>query len=275
MTPGVVVVAFGAPVLLGRALQPLDAQDVVVVDNSSRADVRAVCESWGVRYQDPGRNLGFAAAVNRGIRAFDAGRDILVLNPDAVVDAPGLRGLMTALAVDPRRAAVAPRLSGPDGAQRAAWPWPAPGSMWREALGLARDEQREDFLTGAVLLVRGAALTEVGLFDEQFFLYAEETDWQRRATARGWSVHVATDVIAEHQGAGTSTDPRRRDALFHAGTETYVRKWFGARGWASYRAASVVGATLRSVLPGARGTVARRRAILYLRGPRRAAGLDA
>lgn len=274
MTPGIVVVAFGAPALLARALEPLAGLDVVVVDNSSRDDVRTACTVHGARYLDPGGNLGFGTAVNRGVREFDRHRDVLVLNPDAVLAVRDVEALTVALHADPRRAAVAPLLIGPDGEQRPGWPWPRPGRMWREALGMAQDRDRHDFLVGAALLLRGDALRDVGPFDEQFFLYAEETDWQRRAVDCGWDVHLALDVRIWHEGSGTSSDTSRREALFHAGTETYVRKWFGAGGWLSYRAASIVGAGLRSALPGPRGASARRRALIYLRGPRRLAGLN-
>lgn len=275
MRPGVVVVAFGTPDLLVRALDPLAALDVVVVDNSSRSEVREVCRTRGVRYVDPGTNLGFATAVNRGIRTFEAGRDVLVLNPDAVLTADGVDALSVALRAGTRRAAVAPRLVGPDGEQRPSWPWPSPGRMWREALGLATTRASGDFLVGAALLLNGEALRDVGPLDERFFLYAEETDWQRRAVAGGWEVHLVDSVTAWHEGGGTSTDTARREALFHAGTETYVRKWFGSGGWASYRVASLVGALLRSALPGVRGATARSRVVLYARGPRRVARLDA
>lgn len=274
MKPGVVVVAFGAPNLLIHALRPLAELDVVVVDNSSREDVRAVCTTTGVRYIDPGRNLGFASGVNLGVRTLGADRDVLVLNPDAILQMSDLARMLTVLHAHPLTAAVAPRLVSPDGEQRAAWPWPSPSRMWQEAVGLARFVDRHDFLVGAILLLRGEALADVGPFDERFFLYAEETDWQRRAVDRGWQVKVVPEVVAVHTGAGTSTDGARREALFHAGTETYIRKWFGPHGWLSYRAAATLGAAARSVLPGSRGCAARRRVVLYFRGPRRAAGFE-
>lgn len=275
---GAVVVAYGAPELLRAALAPLDGLDVVVVDNSSLAAVQAVCAATGARYVDPGSNLGFAAAANAGVRELwraTGERDVLLLNPDAELAAADVDRLQAALLAEPRTAAVAPCLDGPDGEQRATWPWPEPRRMWREALGLLGDDRhRGDWLVGAALMVSAQAYREVGGFDERFFLYAEETDWQRRAVAQGWRVRLVPEVRAAHVGAGTSDDPVRREALFQAAAETYVRKWFGARGWASYRSAALTGALLRSPLPGRRGAAARRRAVLYARGPRRAAGFD-
>ena len=278
MKVGVLLVAFGAVDLLEQALRPVTELPIVVVDNSSLAVIRELCGRHGVPYVDPGRNLGFAAGVNLGfseLRRQHGPLDVLVLNPDAVVSTGQIERLHQALRAVPRRAAVAPALAGPEGPQRVAWPFPAPARMWRESLGLLGTSRHDaDWLVGAALLISAEAYQEIGPFDERFFLYCEETDWQRRAVMQGWSVELVQDVVVEHVGAGTSSDPAWREALFHAGNETYIRKWFGDRGWASYRLAALAGAAGRSLLPGARGAAAKMRVRLYLRGPRRAAGLD-
>lgn len=276
----VVVVAYGRADLLDRCLQDVaPSLPVQVVDNSSDPSVREVCDRWAVAYCDPGRNLGFGAGVNVALRRLLAGpeTDVLLLNPDAVLAAAGIRVLQAALS-DPgaeRVGALSPRIIGHDGAdQRVMWPFPTPARAWREALGLGRLNRSADFAIGAALLLRWEAIQDVGLFDERFFLYAEETDWQRRAAHKGWHASLCASVTAAHAGAATSSDTTRRDQLFHAGTETYVRKWFGAGGWQIYRAAVVVGAAARAVvLPAGRRQAAARRARLYLRGPRRVAGL--
>jgi GT2 family glycosyltransferase len=178
-----------------------------------------------------------------------------------------------------RVAAISPQLVDEHGhEQRVAWPFPSPRRAWVEAVGLGRSGAKHTYyVIGAVLLLRWEALKDVGLFDERFFLYAEEADWQRRARAHGWSSLLATDAVASHRGAGTSSDPGAREALFHAAHETYIRKWYGASGWWIYRSAAVLGAAGRSlVLSGERRTAAARRARIYFRGPRRyaAAGRD-
>jgi len=119
-----------------------------------------------------------------------------------------------------------------------------------------------------VLLLKAAALDDVGLFDDRFFLYGEETDWQFRAKALGWTVLYRPDIVARHIGGATSADPRQREALFHAAHETYMRKWHGSVGWMSYRLATTLGATARAaLLSGARRGEAWRRAQIYARGP--------
>lgn len=277
MSVGVVVVAYGAPDLLDEALAGVQGLPVVVVDNSSLEAVRSVARDRRAHYVDPGRNLGFGAGVNLGVRELwsQQGRtDVLLLNPDAVVRPGDVAALHDALHARPGTAAVSPLVHGADGPQRVSWPFPSPRRMWREALGLlGASRQDAEWLVGAALMLAAPAYEAVGPFDERFFLYCEETDWQHRAVLAGWSVQLVPEVSVAHVGGGTSSDPSRREALFHAGNETYVRKWFGARGWHSYRAAALLAAAVRSVLPGERGAAARHRVRLYARGPRRVAGL--
>jgi GT2 family glycosyltransferase len=274
-----VVVAYGAADDLSACLSALSGSlPVTVVDNSSDHDVAEVARRHGARYDDPGQNLGFGAGVNRALRGLLSGTpcDVILVNPDAVIGTEQALLLQRKLHSPgmERVAALSPQLVSTDGTgQRVFWPFPSPAAAWREALRCGTRADETGFAVGTVLLLRWEALHQVGLFDEQFFLYAEETDWQRRALDLGWRSAVCDQVTVPHRGAGTSADPQRREALFHAGTETYLRKWFGTRGWASYRLAVLVGCGIRLAAPGAVGRAASARGRLYLRGPRRVAGL--
>ena len=272
-----VVVAYGFDEHLEsclKALRPLCP--VTVIDNSSNQHVAALTGGLGLRYDDPRQNLGFAAGVNRGIRRCSLESDILLVNPDAVLTHATLDSVQ-ACARGKRIAAVSPRLATPGSGepQRVLWPYPSPWRMWRQAvLGGDGGPPSSSFAVGAVLLLTRAALNDVGAFDERFFLYAEETDWQRRALARGWRVALCETAFAEHVGAATSPNAVTRSALFHAGTETYIRKWFGVSGWQQYRAAAILGALIRAAVRGGERRSALARAWLYARGPRRVADLD-
>jgi GT2 family glycosyltransferase len=268
----VVVVAYGAAGLLDACLGELDgAYPVLVVDNSSDPAVMAVAGRHRSRYIDPGRNLGFAGGVNVGLGELNSlDGDVLLLNPDAAISPADVEALSRCLHADLRLACVAPAQVDRSGGAEAqvAWPFPSPAGAWVEAIGLGRLRRRHDFLIGSVLLVRGTALADVGRFDEQFFLYAEETDWQRRAHDRGWRVALCPGVVAVHEGAGTGGDVAEREAHFHASHERYLRKYHGAAGWQVYRAGAMVGAFARAlVLRGDRGRLAAARFRLYLRGP--------
>jgi glycosyltransferase involved in cell wall biosynthesis/GT2 family glycosyltransferase len=269
----VVVVAYGAAGLLERALAPLaGALPVTVVDNSGDPEVRRVALAAGARYLDPGANLGFGAAVNRALAdPLVPGADVLLLNPDARIDVAGVHALHARLRAGADLAAVGPAQVDEDGRPaRVLWPYPTPGGAWRQALGLGVPQTADGFVIGSVLLLRAEALAAVGGFDEAYFLYSEETDWQRRARRAGWRSAVVPEVVARHVGAGTSADPTRRDTHFHAGQERYLRTHHGTAGWSVARAAVLLGGVPRAVLPGERGAAARLRVRLYLRGPLRA-----
>lgn len=272
--PEVLVVAFGAPELLRGALEPVKGLAVTVVDNSSLPEIAALCAELGVRYLDPGSNRGFAAGVNFGLEHRQhPDRDLLLLNPDAVVDLEAVGVLHRHLRRDPALASVAPvQVDAAGRPTRVAWPWPTPWRSWLEAVGLGRLGRQSDYVIGSVLLLRVEALDEVGPLDDHFPLYAEETDWAIRAALLGWRHELVPDVVAVHVGAGTSGDPHRREELFYAGQERFMRKHFGSLGWQVARAGQILGAEARArILSGERGALARRRATLLRSGPLRSA----
>ena len=265
-----VLVAYGQPEMVRRALEPVGEFPVTVVDNSSLPEIAAVCAELGVRYVDPGRNGGFAAGVNVALAdRLAPGADVLLLNPDAVISADGVRALQAALLGERGLASVGPaQVDGCGVPARVGWPFPSPGRTWLEAVGLGRLGRQEEFVIGSVLLLRAEALDQVGGLDERFFLYAEETDWARRAAQLGWRHAVVGSITARHAGAGSSSDAVTREAHFHASQEKYMRKHYGAAGWQLARAGQLAGATVRSVvLRGERGRAARGRAALYRSGP--------
>jgi GT2 family glycosyltransferase len=286
MTPGapalrregeveVLVVAYGAPDLLGACLSALQGElPVLVVDNSSDPAVRSVAGRHGARYHDPGANLGFAGGVNVGRTLLGgSGADVLLLNPDAEISPDGVARLHHCLHSTARRSCVAPAQTDPSHRDpaRVAWPFPTPLGAWAESLGLGRLRHGPRFMIGSVLLVNAAALAEVGPFDERFFLYAEETDWQFRALGLGWENVLCPEVVATHVGAGTGGDRTERDIRFHASTERYVRKHYGDWGWRVFRSGVMAGSLGRAlVLGGERGRAAAARLRLYRTGPCRA-----
>ncbi len=159
---------------------------------------------------------------------------------------------------------------------RVAWPFPTPLGAWVEAVGLGRWRRGDQFMIGSVLLVNAAALAEVGGFDERFFLYAEETDWQYRASLLGWKSALCPDVVATHVGAGTGGDLAERDIRFHASNERYMRKHYGASGWRIFRAGVEAGALVRALFLGGPSGPGRRRSFPPLpdRAVRAESGLD-
>ena len=271
-SPAILVVAYGSPDVLRRALAAHgDRTRVVVVDNSSSDAVRRVAIAAAAEYVDAGRNLGYAAGVNAGLRVLGAQVDVLLLNPDAQIEWESVCRLQEVLHSRPMLAAVAPTLRRPDGSvEPTCWPMPDPWLPWRGIIPLPFRRGRS-FLNGAVLLLNAEAIKDVGEFDERYFLYAEEADWQARSLDLGWDVSAVEGAVAVHVGAGTSSHEGTREGYFHASAELLIRKRFGAAGWSIFRVGSILAATRRLVLPGLRNEQVRRRQVrairLYVLGP--------
>jgi GT2 family glycosyltransferase len=202
-----------------RSLMALDAPglEILVVDNGSRLSPEAALGAAGlpVEVLATGRNLGYAGGNNVGIRAALArGADFVwVLNNDAEVLGDALSPLLDAAARHPEAGVFGSRVLRGDDPSRI---WVAWGRVtWRQSLIALEGENAADgprfdgertveWIPGCALLLRAAALVQVGGFDEEFFAYHEDVDWAARAKARGWSsVYVGASRIV-HRIHGSS-----------------------------------------------------------------------
>ena len=243
----IIVVAFGAPELLRRALEPVRDLPVTVVDNSSLPEIAALCDAVGVRYIDAGRNGGFAAGVNVALRdRLVPGADVLLLNPDAVISADDIAVLHDALAADrgPRVGrARADRRPRPSGAGRVAVPEPGQRmARGRRTRAVAARGALRDRLGAAA--ARGGAGSGRRVRRAILPLRRGDRLGLSRAPARV-APHGGRTTHGPCMRRGTSTDPRRREAHFFASQERFYRKHFGAAGWQSARAAVWLGAKAR------------------------------
>lgn len=256
MTPLVVIVAYNSDEVLPTCLRTLGQyESVVVVDNAASEVTRSLVGDRA-RYIAAPTNRGFAAGVNLGLATvWDGVRDVLLLNPDAQVTRNQVLALQQGLRDRaPQRAAVGPRLRRPDGTvEPASWPLPSPQQVWLDAIGLGRLAHGPRFVNGAVLMLNGAALAELGGLDEGYFMYAEESDWQMRALRAGWSVGVVESVVATHVGGASSSDPARRARHFHRSGRIFAERWYPGSGARIMRLGRMVAACRRWItLPATR-----------------------
>jgi N-acetylglucosaminyl-diphospho-decaprenol L-rhamnosyltransferase len=204
----VVVVTHDSLAWIEQCLDSVRGVPVVVVDNGSSDGTPALVRKRfpAVRLLEE-ENRGLAAGWNRGLQTVES-RYVLLLNADAWIVGGSLPRLVEFADSRPRAAVVGPRLSNPDGTlQRSVRGFP---TLWRlatEYLGLRKlaphsaalnafyaggfdhDEVREvECVMGACMLVRREAIDQVGLADERFFLFSEETDWCYRFRQVGWEV---------------------------------------------------------------------------------------
>lgn len=193
------------------------------VDDRGVADVVEVAQS--------GHNGGYGFGNNVALRrAMSGGYDVTyLLNSDAFVEGTALQTLLAYLDAHPQVGIAGGYIHGVDGE-------PHPGAfhyptIWSEIEGSVRfgvlskllkdkivprpvpttNEQGIDWVPGASMVIRTAVLNDVGLFDETFFLYYEETDLCHRATDAGWDIAFVREASVAHiVGATTGVKNLRR-----------------------------------------------------------------
>lgn len=251
------------------------AVEIIVVDNASHDGTPDMlrAEFPQVQLIESGANLGFSAGNNVGLAAAQ-GDYLLLLNPDTEIVGDALQRLIATLAENPFAGVVAPRLHYGDGSPQITrhrfpllWtlatastplaPLFAPllnrfyyQTNHNKGLGFdnlpapihsgdamdSRHSQPTDWLTGAALLLKREVYQRVGGFDEQFFMYFEETDWQRRIKAAGWTIlYDPAALIIHHEAQSSGQVGGKRDFIFNRSRLRYAAKWHGNRAAALLR----------------------------------------
>src|SRR5919108_645335 len=263
----------------GRFLTP---PEIVVLDNASEdGSAAAVRERFpDVRVIPQEFRAGFGANHNTVIRV-TRGRYVYVLNEDTTADDWGFDRIVAYLDAHPRVAALGPKLVYPSGSrQDSAWRFPTPrvaalGMLTLGKLG-AKQSQGErprpvDWVMGAALVLRREALAQVGLFDEEFFLYSEEVDLQFRLREAGWDVHYFPEVtVVHHESQFSAAIPERRINEMWRSRHRYWRKHHGALGARTAAVATGLQYAARALLGRDAGFRARMR--LHARDAWRVAG---
>ena len=185
---------------------------VLVVDNASTdGSAQFVRDEFpSVSVSEQSSNLGFAAGVNVGLKAaLEEGADyVLLLNNDIELDGDAVSALVEAALAHPESAFVGPLIYYAD---RPSVIWSAGGavSFWTgniRHLGLREEdagqyaEVREvDYVTACAVLASAKAVTAIGLMDEAYYMYNEDTDWCIRAGDAGFGVLFAPSARIWHK----------------------------------------------------------------------------
>jgi N-acetylglucosaminyl-diphospho-decaprenol L-rhamnosyltransferase len=211
-----------------------DEVEIVVVDNASRdGSYEAVCRDHPQAVAISNEvNIGFAAACNQGIGATSAPL-ILLLNSDAQLTSQAFRALCDCMSLA-RCGAAGCKLVNPDSVEMVSvrnflTPFNQALELtgitnrlrsrqlsrtYRPALSQKSLDCSVDWVEGSCLILRRAALDEVGLLDERFFMYSEDEDLCLRLRLAGWSVCYSEAGTAVHLG-GASTAQNRIEMLRH------------------------------------------------------------
>jgi hypothetical protein len=195
--------------------------EVLVIDNASTDATVETARGFGVRIIANPHNLGFAAAVNQGVRATTAPR-LLLLNPDAVIE--GGIGDLAECCEDPQTGAAGGKLLSPEGVPQfgfnvRSFPgplaisleclminrlWPGNPVNWRyRCLGLDLDHAQEvDQPAGAFLMFRRDIWQRLGGLDEGYFpVWFEDVDFCKRIRDNGFHVWYRPKAVAHHTGS--------------------------------------------------------------------------
>ncbi len=224
-----------------RQVAPALAYEVILVDNASpEKDADWFEEHYPeVRLIRSPENRGIAGGNNLGIHA-SHGRYVLFLNNDTIVLPGMLERTVTFLEEHPDVAGVGGNLLNPDGSFQAGYvDFP---SLWQELLIVSKlgslfrpcypshppaaEERDVDWMSTAFMAFRRQALEQVGLVDEEYFIYSDETDLQYRLKQAGRKIVYLPDLQTIHFG-GKSLTPWRRRHLVYRGKLLFFQKHYG------------------------------------------------
>ncbi|OPA76072.1 glycosyl transferase family 2 [Paenibacillus selenitireducens] len=223
--------------------------EVIIIDNHSKDDsVQHFQQQYPmatlIANED---NVGFSRANNQGIRIAQ-GRYILLLNSDTIVEPDTLDIMIRFMDEQPNVGASGCKVVLPDGSLDKACRrgFPTPSASFYYAFGfsklfpnnprfnqyqlgyLSSDESYPiDCLVGAFMLVRREAIDQVGMLDEEFFMYGEDIDWCYRIKEAGWQIYYYAETkITHYKGASSRRKPYKIIYEFHRAMYLFHRKHY-------------------------------------------------
>ena len=234
-----------------RALQGIDSE-IIVVDNHSRdGSVDYLSKIEGVRIIESGHNLGFSKANNIAIRQSTA-EYVLMLNPDTIVAEDAIRMIIDFADSHPQTGGIGVRMYNDWGttARESRRGLPSPMTSFYKIIGLSKrlpqhrkygryymgwlpwdSPSRIEVVSGACFLVRRKALDEVGLMDEDYFMYGEDIDLSYRLLKSGWENWFVPADIIHYKGESTQKTSFNYVHVFYNAMLIFMRKHYSHLSW--------------------------------------------
>jgi GT2 family glycosyltransferase len=234
MEVSIILINYKSCTLVQDCIQSIAAQttagtyEIIVVDNDSQDGAKdIILQQWpDVRWIEMGYNAGFARANNAGMRIAN-GEYILILNSDTIIQDKAIDKTIALLKARPGAVGAVVQLLNTDGSSQISGahfkrgglntllPLPYFGRFVRwlgyklnskvPSVQQVQQEVEVDWIVGAYILVQKRILEKAGLFDEDFFMYAEEIEWCARLRQHGKLVLFAEPKVI-HIGGGTSSE---------------------------------------------------------------------
>ena len=223
---------------VSRALEGIEGE-VFVVDNHSDDDsVEAVRSQYPwVRLIENQENMGFSRANNIAIREA-CGEYVLLLNPDTIVEEATLREVLRFMEEHPKAGGAGVMMHNADGslAPESRRALPTPWVSCLKMLGFTKryymshlpwdQPGRIEVISGAFCFLRKKALDEVGLLDEDFFMYGEDIDLSYRLMKGGWENWYLPYPITHFKGKSTQKSDYRYVHIFYKAMLIFFRKHY-------------------------------------------------
>jgi len=196
--------------------------EVIVVDNASTDDsIHMVREKFpSVKLIVNRENLGFASAVNQGLRKSE-GKYKLMLNSDTTLLGNAIKTMLEFLQQNPSVGAVRPKVLAPDGKLQ------RQGSGFWRFLKNPNTVHKLKWISGCCMMARYEAIRDTGLFDEKFFFYNEDVDYSRRMKRRGWELYYFPGARAIHLCGASSRNLDKLLVEQYRGKYYYYQKHYG------------------------------------------------
>lgn len=221
-----------------KAMEGLDGE-IVVVDNCSKDDTVSYLQShdMDVRLIANQENVGFARANNQAIRATES-EYVLLLNPDTVVYEQTIRSCIDFMDAHPEAGGAGVRMLTREGtpAPESRRAIPTPWVAMLKMLGFTRryymsrlpwDEPCQiEVVSGAYCLLRRQALDQIGLLDEDYFMYGEDIDLSYRMLRGGWQNWYLPYDIIHYKGESTHKSSFRYVHVFYQAMLIFFRKHY-------------------------------------------------
>ncbi len=254
---GALSIACAASALVAREGHDVD---VVLIDNASGDGSADEIAAWintlpagsPVRLIRSEANTGFSGGHNIGIQA-DPADWYLLLNSDAVLRPGFFDALTSAVRANPKAGLIAPQLEGEDGeVQNSLFRFASPVSelaraahtgivdrlfaRYKVPLGTDPETRQIEWASFACIALNGAMVNEIGLMDEGYFLYYEDSEYCLRARRAGWRIARAPDAVAVHYRGGSGPvkalqrAKERMPAYFYASRSRFLYQAHGQAG---------------------------------------------
>jgi len=273
----IVIVNWKTPLLLSRCLKSIEAEScfsqftIYVVDNNSQDQSVALLEKQFpyVKLEANRDNVGFSRGCNQIIAKVDS-EFILLLNPDTVVEDNAISKLMEFMVAHGDCGAVGPKVLNPDGTLQLACrrSFPSPSAAFFRLTYLSklfpknaifskynltyRDANacsEVDALSGSCMMVRKKTVDQIGLLDEEIFMFGEDIDWCWRIKEANWKIFYLPEAIVWHvHGASSRLRPIGATIDLHKGMEVFYRKHLAAKYWAPFNALVYAAIWMRAAL---------------------------